>query len=119
MAPPANESPSSLVLRGLSLLTESDREAFYSLSYINRSVEGIPTSADPNEVALSIFQTNGISAGTGVGLFPKTARLNHGCSSAFNVVYSWREREGILVTYALKPIKSGDVSNFDILRNNL
>ncbi|KAF5350822.1 hypothetical protein D9757_013544 [Collybiopsis confluens] len=35
------------------------------------------------------------------------ARLNHACSSAFNVVYSWREKEGVLVVFALKNIGKG------------
>lgn len=38
------------------------------------------------------------------------ARLNHGCSSAFNVVYSWREDEGLLVVYALKKILKNEVT---------
>lgn len=37
------------------------------------------------------------------------ARLNHGCSHAFNVVYAWRDYEGVLVVHALKPIKEGQV----------
>jgi len=37
------------------------------------------------------------------------ARLNHGCSRAFNVVYSWREREQALVVHALKSIQKGQV----------
>jgi hypothetical protein len=42
---------------------------------------------------LAKAQTNAISAGNMVGIFPKTARLNHGCSSAFNVAYKWDEEE--------------------------
>lgn len=64
----------------------------------------------PDEVALAIFQTNAVAAGDGVGIFPRMARLNHGCSSAFNVVYTWREWEKALVVYALKNIRKGEVS---------
>lgn len=60
------------------------------------------------EVHLAIFETNAVAAGPNVGLFPMMARLNHGCSGAFNSVYSWREREGVLVVHALKDIKEGD-----------
>jgi hypothetical protein len=37
------------------------------------------------------------------------ARLNHGCSGAFNSVYHWRDNEGVLVVHALKPIRKGQV----------
>jgi SET domain len=81
--------------------------SFYNLSYVN-----LPKDLSPEEVAkqlpLAIFQTNAVAAGSDVGLFPMMARLNHGCSSAFNSVYSWREREGVLVVHALKDIKKGD-----------
>ena len=60
------------------------------------------------ELQLAIFETNAVAAGSNVGLFPMMARLNHGCSGAFNSVYSWREREGVLVVHALKDIKNGD-----------
>lgn len=67
----------------------------------------------PDEVALAIFQTNAVSAGQNVGIFPRMARLNHGCSSAFNVVYTWREDEGgYLIVHALKNIPKGRVSIF-------
>ena len=61
------------------------------------------------KLQLAIFETNAVAAGgSNVGLFPTMARLNHGCSGAFNSVYSWREREGVLVVHALKDIKKGD-----------
>jgi SET domain len=81
--------------------------SFYNLSYVT-----LPEDLSPKEVAkqlpLAIFQTNAVAAGSDAGLFPVMARLNHGCSSAFNSVYSWREREGVLVVHALKDIKKGD-----------
>lgn len=75
-------------------------------------------------MALAIFQTNAVAAGADVGLFPRMARLNHGCSRAFNVVYSWRDQEGVLVVYALRTIKKGAVGilaiifNFDLIHYN-
>lgn len=66
----------------------------------------------PEEVALAIFNTNAVVAGEKVGIFPRMARLNHGCSSAFNVVYSWREKEEALFIYALRDISKGDVGKF-------
>ena len=86
-----------------------DRQAFFNLSYVN-----LPPDVDPDvdeaDVALAIFQTNAVAAGEGVGIFPRMARLNHGCSGAFNVVYTWREKEGVLVLHALKHITKGQVS---------
>lgn len=65
----------------------------------------------PEEVALAIFQTNAVSAGKNVGIFPQMARLNHGCSSAFNVVYHWRDVEEHIYVYALKSIQKGQVKS--------
>ena len=67
----------------------------------------------PEEVALAIFKSNSVAAGQNVGIFPRMARLNHACSSAFNVVYSWREKEEALFIFALRDISKGDVSKFD------
>jgi hypothetical protein len=64
----------------------------------------------PEDIALAIFQTNAVSAGTDVGIFPTMARINHGCASAFNVVYNWREEEKCLVVHALKSVREGQVS---------
>ena len=66
----------------------------------------------PEEVALAIFKTNAVAAGEKVGIFPRTARLNHGCSSAFNAVYSWREKEQALFVFALRDISKEDVGIF-------
>lgn len=69
----------------------------------------------PEEVTLAIFTTNAVAAGEEVGIFPRMARLNHGCSSAFNVVYSWRESEKALFLFALRDIRKGDVLFFRLL----
>ena len=106
-------SPGAVLLSSLATLSPRQRESYYNLSYVNFPA-GIPPGTDAynEELALAIFQTNAVSAGSqGVGIFPRMARLNHGCSRAFNVVYTWRDDEGVLVVHALKPIKQGEVSS--------
>lgn len=100
-------SPSALISRLLDQASPSGREAFLNLSYVNFP-EHLNPDNHPDEVALAIFETNAVAAGNDVGIFPRMARLNHGCSSAFNVVYSWREREGGIVVHALKSIPKGE-----------
>ena len=95
-------------------LSLDDREAFLNLSYVNFP-KGFDPDKHPDEVALAIFQTNAVSAGEGVGIFPRMARLNHGCSSAFNVVYSWRDANKFLIVHALKDIRKGQVRRSWIL----
>lgn len=90
------------------MLTPSQRESFYNLSYVNLPPDVEPDTTEYNEqLALAIFQTNAIHAGDNVGIFPRMARFNHGCSSAFNSVYTWRSDEGGIVVYALRSIKKG------------
>ncbi|KDR82640.1 hypothetical protein GALMADRAFT_238083 [Galerina marginata CBS 339.88] len=101
-----NSSPAQLIAEKLVKLDPDEREEFFELSYVNFP-EDLKPEEHPNEVALSIFQTNAVSAGEDVGIFTTMARLNHGCSSAFNVVYSWRSEGSYLVVYALKDIKQG------------
>ncbi|KAH7870315.1 uncharacterized protein C8R40DRAFT_651344 [Lentinula edodes] len=101
-------SPTALITRHLSLLTPYEHAQFYNLSYVN-----FPPDLDPEndfaELALAIFQTNAVSTGVNsVGIFPRMARLNHGCSSAFNVVYTWREKEGMLMVHAIRDIQKGE-----------
>jgi len=91
----------------LAKLPPTEQEAFLNLSFVNFPGHLDPKE-HPDEVALAIFQTNAVSAGKNVvGIFPTMARLNHGCSSAFNVVYSWRNEEEGLVVYALKDVQKG------------
>jgi len=93
----------------LQTLSQSERVALFNLSYVR-----LPSNLskdDPDydaQVAVAITQTNGIAAGVrGVGVFPNVSRMNHGCSSAFSAVYSWREKEQKLVVHAIRPIKQG------------
>ena len=90
-------------------LAPKQREEYFALSFVapGKDIE----SLSEDDVMLAIFQTNGISAGDEVGLFPRTARLNHGCSAAFNSVYSWKPRQRRLVVHAIKPIKRGQVNH--------
>ncbi|EJC97968.1 uncharacterized protein FOMMEDRAFT_149425 [Fomitiporia mediterranea MF3/22] len=102
------QSPVKVLKERLNALTQDERNAFHSLSYVTPGRDSnTQDSLSDDEMVLAIFQTNAISAGDSAGLFPHTARLNHGCSKAFNSVYSWRPHEGHLVVHALKPIKRG------------
>jgi len=107
-SPPVTSSPIALISEKLAPLTPQQRAAFDNLSYVNYNLN---PDEHPGGVALAKFETNAVAAGKDhVGIFPNMARLNHGCSSAFNVVYSWREQEQALVVYALKEVKKGQVS---------
>jgi hypothetical protein len=92
-------------------LGRKEREAFLSLSYVNFPGH-LDAQVYPEEVALAIFKSNSVAAGENVGIFPRMARLNHGCSSAFNAVYSWRKKEEALFVFALRNISKGDVGKF-------
>ncbi|KAJ6584711.1 hypothetical protein B0H19DRAFT_1059082 [Mycena capillaripes] len=62
-----------------------------------------------DEVALAIVQTSAAEAGDRVGMFLHMARFNHGCSSAINIIYSWRQREQQLFVHALRNIQEVEV----------
>ena len=101
--------PADLMGKLLPTLGKNERAALFNLSYVRLPPNLSKDDPDYDaQVALAITQTNGISAGTrGVGVFPNVSRMNHGCSSAFNAVYSWREKDQKLVVYAIRPIKQG------------
>ncbi|GLB38298.1 putative this enzyme is required for electron transfer from NADP to cytochrome P450 in microsomes [Lyophyllum shimeji] len=101
-------SPATYIANLLREASPADREAVLNLSYVNFPKDLDPET-HPGEVALAIFQTNAVSAGSrGVGIFPRMARMNHGCSSAFNAVYTWRDKQQVLVVHALKKILKGE-----------
>ncbi|KAJ7242823.1 hypothetical protein B0H12DRAFT_1023389, partial [Mycena haematopus] len=103
-----SESPVALISRLLDGVSPEGRDAFLNLSYVHvHFPEGMDPETNPAEVALAIFQTNAVAAGDRAGIFPRMARLNHGCSSAFNVVYTWRDREQQLFVHALRNISKG------------
>lgn len=101
--------PAVLMGKLLPTLTKSERVALFNLSYVRLPPNLSKDDPDYDaQVALAITQTNGIAAGArGVGVFPNVSRMNHGCSNAFNAVYSWREKEQKLVVFAIRPIKRG------------
>ena len=101
--------PAELMGKLLPTLSKSERVALFNLSYVRLPPNLSKDDHDYDaQVALAITQTNGIAVGVrGVGVFPNISRMNHGCSSAFNAVYSWREREQKMVVYAIRPIKQG------------
>jgi len=101
-------SPTATVHRALSKLNPEQLSIFHNLSYIEPTGGFNLEEEHAHQVALAIFQTNAVSAGGASGLFPQMARLNHGCAGAFTAVYSWREREGVIVVHAIKPIKKGE-----------
>lgn len=85
-----------LIRSQVNSLSQADQAAFFALSYAKPNITS-------EQIPFEIFQTNAISAGSaGTGLFPRTARLNHGCSKAFGAVYSWRENEGVLGVFSRK-----------------
>lgn len=104
-------SPGAMILSSLAALTPVQRGAFYNLSHVNfngaQFAPGTPQYHE--ELALAITQTNAVQAGDRSGIFPRMARMNHGCSNAFNAVYNWRADEGVIVVHALKPINRGQV----------
>lgn len=95
------EDPATLIQSKVSALSATDQASFYALSYAKPNVT-------ESHIPFEIFQTNAISAGSGgTGLFPRTARMNHGCSKAFSAVYNWREGEGVMVVHAIRDIPKG------------
>lgn len=107
----AEQSPTTLIYEALGKLNLSQIEAFSDLSYIPPEGDFETEEEYAQHIPLAIVQTNAVTAGEGVGVFPQMARLNHGCSSAFHAVYSWREEEGVIVVHAIKPIKKGEVGD--------
>ena len=101
--------PTPILQSALSKLDPQQLNSFHNLSYIEPTGGFDPEEDHALQVSLAIFQTNAVSAGEAAGLFPWMARLNHGCAGAFNAVYSWREREGVIVVHTLKRIKKGEV----------
>jgi len=104
-----SSSPSVFIAGSLAKLSGYEQEAFLNLSYVNFP-QHLDPDEHPNEVGLGIFQKNAVATGDGVGIFPTMARINHGCSSAFDAVYTWREKERTLYGHALKAIDRGEVS---------
>lgn len=102
-------SPADLINSRLESLPPEQQLTFLELSYADPDVA-------KEDIPLSIFQTNGISAGkSGIGIFPKTARLNHACSSGFNSVYTWREKNKVLGLCSVVASNSVDLPDVYVL----
>ena len=110
----AQGPPALIVQSAISKLNPEQLSNFYNLSYIEPPGGFDPEEERAPQVALAIFQTNAVSAGEAVGLFPQMARLNHGCAGAFSAVYTWREHEGVVVVHAIKSIRKGEVCAFAV-----
>ncbi|KAG9037148.1 hypothetical protein FRB95_006702 [Tulasnella sp. JGI-2019a] len=101
------------ILDQVNTLTEDQLNAFLSLSYHHTVAlaDGTQKEINPQEadMPLAIVQTNALAVEGGMlGVFPRAARMNHGCAAAFNAVHSWREEEGELHVHALKDIMAGE-----------
>ncbi|GJJ15739.1 hypothetical protein Clacol_010017 [Clathrus columnatus] len=96
------EDPIQHIDNKITSLSQEQKYEFFNLSHAH-------TDIPHDQIPISIIQTNGIAAGPKqLGVFPRASRMNHGCSSAFNAVYSWRENENILVVHALRNISQGE-----------
>ncbi|CBX99105.1 hypothetical protein LEMA_P083440.1 [Plenodomus lingam JN3] len=98
----------------------------YPMSEISRLVEEqfqhLPTAAQAEIMSLTvhatavekktqsrlalIFRTNAYNTGTGIGLFPKIARINHSCRP--NTSYYWSEKLNKRIVFASRKIKKGE-----------
>jgi len=74
-----------------------------SLTYHAKPGEIAGLNNDPLGV---IFRTNAYNTGTGFGLFPKIARINHSCRP--NAAYYWHEALGKRIIYATHSIAEGE-----------
>lgn len=82
-------------------MSDSNLNTFLSLSYPStvHMADGTqkPIDLDGADMPLAIVQTNALAVEGGMlGVFPKAARVNHGCASAFNAVHHWRADDGKL-----------------------
>lgn len=100
--PTVRQSPEQLIIALVSQLPLEKQQVFDALSHHARP------DAVGDALPLAKFETNSMNAGESVGIFPTIARINHGCSSAFNAAYSWREDTKETVVYAFKPIFQGE-----------
>ncbi|KAG0143817.1 hypothetical protein CROQUDRAFT_660797 [Cronartium quercuum f. sp. fusiforme G11] len=89
-------------------LCGEDRSRFLTLS--NAWLDTSAQEDGPLTRYMGILQTNAIAAGSdrGLGIFPSVSRLNHGCGSAANAVYHWREAAGVIVVHSARTIAAGE-----------
>ncbi|KAH7098057.1 SET domain-containing protein [Auriculariales sp. MPI-PUGE-AT-0066] len=94
-----NSPPEKVLRDALAELSKEDRARYMRLGNAN-------LHSDP---AVSIFQTNAVSLGSGkAGVAPTFCRLNHACLGGFNVVYTHRDVEGDIIVQAVRDIQVGE-----------
>jgi hypothetical protein len=92
-----------VVRQEYSKLSPNAQAEVLSLTYHAKPGEVASLNNDPLGV---IFRTNAYNTGTGFGLFPKIARINHSCRP--NAAYYWHEGIGKRIIYATHPIAEGE-----------
>ncbi|KAL0579217.1 hypothetical protein V5O48_002779 [Marasmius crinis-equi] len=118
---PDEDIPESLLSPILQNLTAGQTKALLSLSYTRlKAAKDETVNLNPKTQTLHerYLLAEGIIVNNGVGImhdgqrrlgvFPRMARLNHACASAYNLAYAWRVDEEELRVYALKDIRQGD-----------
>lgn len=70
----------------MSSFTADQRAEYMSLWY--------EPATSTQDVLRAILMANSYSTHDSLAVFPKAARMNHGCAGASNVAYSWRKGEG-------------------------
>jgi hypothetical protein len=99
---PINEV-TKVVRHEYSKLSSEAQNEVLSLTYHAKPGELASLNNDPVGV---IFRTNAYNTGTGFGLFPKIARINHSCRP--NAAYYWHEVLGRRIVHATRPIAEGE-----------
>ncbi|KAG8877453.1 hypothetical protein FRB97_003384 [Tulasnella sp. 331] len=109
----ASDAAVESIITQIGNMTDSNLSAFFSLYYPSTVLmaDGTQKPINPEEIdmPLAIVQANSLAIEGGMqAVFPKAARINHGCSAAFNAVHSWRADEKKLYVHALRDIKAGE-----------
>ncbi|KAF2813999.1 SET domain-containing protein [Mytilinidion resinicola] len=95
----------------ISKMLDSLRAEFAKLSPLNQKrylalhAHMFP-SEEGKETLMPILRSNAFNTGTGLGLFPIVARINHSCRP--NAAYFWSEGLGRRVVYAGRNIEEGE-----------
>ncbi|KAG8895891.1 hypothetical protein FRC01_012142, partial [Tulasnella sp. 417] len=84
----------------VSTLTADQRAEYMALWY--------EPETPKQDVLRAIFMANSYSTHDSMAVFPKAARMNHGCAGASNVAYSWRQGERRFYLHALRDVPKGE-----------
>jgi hypothetical protein len=98
----------------ISEVTELVRREYEKLSpHEQMEVTALTYQAHPAEIKRQggdvlgfIFRTNAYNTGSGVGLFPRIARINHSCRP--NAAYYWNEKLQKRIVYVIREIAEGE-----------